>query len=260
LYAQQPTPADHTKVNTRDKKPSAHCDQPKKENRRTSRPTRPPPRSGRRWCDNRFDGCPNVKVTPRTATVTLKGPVRSERTRRKCVEAKAIEVAGAPNARPDLGGAREVEDQEQDRAESLTVCRHVSSFTIHAAPTRLAPDWSNQGPVQVDVARASATVRAERRVCSPLRARQHTMAQSQTSNGFVIRREIGVERRFRSRFFARRPYHKCVEAVIDSRIIPEAPLPRGMSYSHPGRADDRHRRHHIESAQDSASHQVPQNV
>jgi hyperosmotically inducible periplasmic protein len=87
------TPADNTKVNTRDRAPGAVTADQQKDN------------AGDRYVARRIRQslmkdkalstyAHNVKVIAQDGQVTLKGPVRSDSERRS-VEAKAIEVAGA---------------------------------------------------------------------------------------------------------------------------------------------------------------------
>ena len=84
---------DNTKVNKRDRKPSAVTADQQKENgsdRETARKIR------RAIMDDKTLStyAHNVKIVAHAGTVTLKGPVRSE-DEKKTVEAKATEIAGA---------------------------------------------------------------------------------------------------------------------------------------------------------------------
>jgi hyperosmotically inducible periplasmic protein len=86
------TPADNTKVNTRDRAKGATTADQQKENasdRELSQKIR------RALMDDKSLStyAHNVKVVSQDGRVTLKGPVRSE-TEKKTIEAKATEVAG----------------------------------------------------------------------------------------------------------------------------------------------------------------------
>ena len=89
------TPADNTKVNTRDRSKSAVTADQQKENPADRDLTQ---RIRRALMQDKTLStyAHNVKVVTQSGHVTLKGPVRSE-DERKSVEAKAVEVAGAAN-------------------------------------------------------------------------------------------------------------------------------------------------------------------
>ncbi|MEP6918876.1 MAG: BON domain-containing protein [Acidobacteriota bacterium] len=87
------TPADNTKVNTRDRAKGAVTADQQKENAGDRDLTRNIRRALMR--DKSLSTyAHNVKVIAQSGQVTLKGPVRSD-SERKSVEAKAVEVAGA---------------------------------------------------------------------------------------------------------------------------------------------------------------------
>jgi hypothetical protein len=97
LRAQQqpPTAPDNTKVNTRDRKPTAvTADQ--QNNNKTDLETTRQIRKALVADKSLSTYAHNVKVVTQNGKVTLKGPVRSE-DEKKAVEAKAAEVAGAAN-------------------------------------------------------------------------------------------------------------------------------------------------------------------
>jgi len=100
LYAQQPTPADNTKVNKRDQKPSAVTADQQKNNKSDLETTRQIRKA--LVADKSLSTyAHNVKVITKDGHVTLKGPVRSD-DEKKMVQAKAIEVAGAANVTDQL--------------------------------------------------------------------------------------------------------------------------------------------------------------
>ena len=87
------TPADNTKVNTRDRAPGAVTADQQKDNAGDRDHTRKIRQSLMK--DKRLSSyAHNVKVIAQDGQVTLKGPVRSD-DERQAVEAKATEVAGA---------------------------------------------------------------------------------------------------------------------------------------------------------------------
>jgi hyperosmotically inducible periplasmic protein len=87
------TPADNTKVNTRDRAKGAVTADQQKENANDRDLTRKIRRALMQ--DKSLSSyAHNVKVVAQGGQVTLKGPVRSDR-EKQTVEAKAIEVAGA---------------------------------------------------------------------------------------------------------------------------------------------------------------------
>jgi hyperosmotically inducible periplasmic protein len=91
--ARAQTPADNTKVNTRDRaKDAATADQQKED--ATDRDLTQKIRHALMQDKTLSTYAHNVKVIAQGGQVTLKGPVRSE-DERKAVEAKAIDVAGA---------------------------------------------------------------------------------------------------------------------------------------------------------------------
>ena len=98
LFAASPvliaqTPADNTKVNTRDRAPGAvTADQQK--NSTTDRDLTKRIRQSLVADKGLSTYAHNVKVITQGGQVTLKGPVRSEQ-EKSSVEAKAVEVAGA---------------------------------------------------------------------------------------------------------------------------------------------------------------------
>lgn len=101
---QQPTAPDNTKVNTRDRRPSAvTADQQK--NNQTDLETTRQIRKALVADKSLSTYAHNVKVVTRNGKVTLKGPVRSE-DEKKAVEAKAVEVAGASNVTNQISVAK----------------------------------------------------------------------------------------------------------------------------------------------------------
>ena len=98
------TPADNTKVNTRDRaKDAATADQQK--DNATDRDLTQKIRRALMQDKTLSTYAHNVKVIAQGGQVTLKGPVRSE-DERKAVEAKAVDVAGAvPRHEPAQRGA-----------------------------------------------------------------------------------------------------------------------------------------------------------
>jgi len=105
LRAQQQPPApDNTKVNTRDRKPTAvTADQQK--NNKTDLETTRQIRKALVADKSLSTYAHNVKVVTQNGKVTLKGPVRSE-DEKKAVEAKAVEVAGAGNVTNQISIAK----------------------------------------------------------------------------------------------------------------------------------------------------------
>jgi hyperosmotically inducible protein len=106
LRAQQqpPTAPDNTKVNTRDRKPTAvTADQQK--NNKTDLETTRQIRKALVADKSLSTYAHNVKVVTQNGKVTLKGPVRSE-DEKKAVEAKAAEVAGAGNVTNQISIAK----------------------------------------------------------------------------------------------------------------------------------------------------------
>ena len=105
LRAQQQPPApDNTKVNTRDRKPTAvTADQQK--NNKTDLETTRQIRKALVADKSLSTYAHNVKVVTQNGKVTLKGPVRSE-DEKKAVEAKAAEVAGAGNVTNQISIAK----------------------------------------------------------------------------------------------------------------------------------------------------------
>lgn len=95
-FAQTPptpqTPADNTKVNTRDRAKTAVTADQQKENT-ADRTTTQNIRKALMKDKSLSSYAHNIKVVTQDGQVTLKGPVRSEE-EKKTVEAKAIEVAG----------------------------------------------------------------------------------------------------------------------------------------------------------------------
>ena len=87
------TPADNTKVNTRDRAKSAVTADQQKENA-TDRDLTQKIRKAVMADKSLSTYAHNVKVIAQSGQVTLKGPVRSE-DEKKTVEAMAVEVAGA---------------------------------------------------------------------------------------------------------------------------------------------------------------------
>jgi hyperosmotically inducible periplasmic protein len=105
LRAQQQPPApDNTKVNTRDRKPTAvKADQQK--NNKTDLETTRQIRKALVADKSLSTYAHNGKVVTQNGKVTLKGPVRSE-DEKKAVEAKAAEVAGAGNVTNQISIAK----------------------------------------------------------------------------------------------------------------------------------------------------------
>ena len=91
VFAQ--TPADNTKVNTRDRAKGAVTADQQKENA-TDRDLARKIRRALLQDKSLSSYAHNVKVIAQGGQVTLKGPVRSDR-EKQTVEAKAVEVAGA---------------------------------------------------------------------------------------------------------------------------------------------------------------------
>jgi len=87
------TPADNTKVNTRDRAPNAVTADQQKENA-TDRDLTQRIRKSLVADKGLSTYAHNVKVVTQNGAVTLKGPVRSEQEKQD-VEAKAVAVAGA---------------------------------------------------------------------------------------------------------------------------------------------------------------------
>jgi hyperosmotically inducible periplasmic protein len=95
VQAQQPPAPDNSKVNTRDRKPSAvTADQQK--NDKTDLEITKEIRKALVADKSLSTYAHNVKIVTRNGKVTLKGPVRSA-DEKQTVEAKAAEVAGAAN-------------------------------------------------------------------------------------------------------------------------------------------------------------------
>jgi len=105
LQAQQPTAPDNTKVNTRDRQPSAVTADQQKNNKGDLETTR---QIRKALTDDKSLStyAHNIKVITRNGKVTLKGPVRSA-DEKKAVEAKAAEVAGAANVTNQISVAKE---------------------------------------------------------------------------------------------------------------------------------------------------------
>ena len=95
LSAMSQTPADNTKVNTRDRAKSAVTADQHKENG-TDRELTQKIRRALMQDKSLSTYAHNVKVVAQHGQITLKGPVRSDDEKRT-VEAKATEVAGAGN-------------------------------------------------------------------------------------------------------------------------------------------------------------------
>jgi osmotically-inducible protein OsmY len=87
------TPADNTKVNTRDREPGAVTADQQKDNAADLSVTQQIRRSLVRD-KNLSTYAHNVKIVAQGGQVTLKGPVRSE-AEKQTVESKAVQVAGA---------------------------------------------------------------------------------------------------------------------------------------------------------------------
>jgi len=99
------TPADNTKVNTRDRAKGAVTADQQKENARDLEMTQAIRRA---LLDDKSLStyAHNIKVVTKAGQVTLKGPVRSD-AERKTVEAKAVEVAGAEHVTNQISVAPE---------------------------------------------------------------------------------------------------------------------------------------------------------
>ena len=99
------TPADNTKVNTRDRAKGAVTADQQKENARDLEITQAIRRA---LLDDKSLStyAHNLKVVTKAGQVTLKGPVRSD-AERKTVEAKAVEVAGAGHVTNQISVAPE---------------------------------------------------------------------------------------------------------------------------------------------------------
>lgn len=95
LSAMSQTPADNTKVNTRDRAKTAVTADQQKENG-TDRELTQKIRHALMQDKSLSTYAHNVKVIAQHGQITLKGPVRSDDEKRT-VEAKAIEVAGTGN-------------------------------------------------------------------------------------------------------------------------------------------------------------------
>jgi hyperosmotically inducible protein len=95
LSAMSQTPADNTKVNTRDRAKAAVTADQQKENG-TDRQLTQKIRHALMQDKSLSTYAHNVKVIAQHGQITLKGPVRSDDEKRT-VEAKATEVAGAGN-------------------------------------------------------------------------------------------------------------------------------------------------------------------
>ena len=99
------TPADNTKVNTRDRAKGAVTADQQKENASDRELTQKIRRALMQ--DKTLSSyAHNVKVIAQNGQVTLKGPVRSEQ-EKKTVEAKAAEVAGAEHVTNQMSVAPE---------------------------------------------------------------------------------------------------------------------------------------------------------
>src|SRR5436190_12608595 len=100
-YAQdRTTPADNTKVNSRDRAKSAVTADQQKENT-TDRDITAKIRKALMDDKDLSTYAHNVKVVTRNGMVTLKGPVRSA-DEKKTVEAKAAEIAGADKVKSEI--------------------------------------------------------------------------------------------------------------------------------------------------------------
>jgi hyperosmotically inducible periplasmic protein len=99
------TPADNTKVNTRDRAEGAVTADQQKENA-TDRALTQKVRQSLILDKNLSSYAHNVKIVSQGGQVTLKGPVRSDEEKR-VVEAKAVEVAGAGHVQNELTVAPE---------------------------------------------------------------------------------------------------------------------------------------------------------
>jgi hyperosmotically inducible periplasmic protein len=94
------TPADNTKINTRDRAKSAVTADQQKDNP-TDRDLAQKIRHSLVQDKSLSSYAHNVKVVAQGGNVTLKGPVRSDEEKR-VVEAKAVEVAGAGHVTNEL--------------------------------------------------------------------------------------------------------------------------------------------------------------
>jgi osmotically-inducible protein OsmY len=95
VQAQQPPAPDNSKVNTRDRKPSAVTADQQKDNKSDLEITKQIRKA--LMADKSLSTyAHNVKIVTRDGKVTLKGPVRSE-DEKQIIEAKAADVAGATN-------------------------------------------------------------------------------------------------------------------------------------------------------------------
>jgi osmotically-inducible protein OsmY len=97
------TPADNTKVNTRDRAKGAVTADQQKENP-ADRDLAQKVRQSLMQDKSLSSYAHNVKVVAQGGTVTLKGPVRSDEEKR-VVEAKAVEVAGKGHVTNELSVA-----------------------------------------------------------------------------------------------------------------------------------------------------------
>jgi len=97
---QNPTPADNTKINQRDRDPNATTADQQKDNRSDRDITQQIRRSI--TSDQSLSSyAHNVKVVTQNGLVTLKGPVRSDE-EKKAIESKAAEIAGADKVTSNL--------------------------------------------------------------------------------------------------------------------------------------------------------------
>ena len=95
VHAQQPPAPDNSKVNTRDRQPSAVTADQQKNNKSDLEITKEIRKA--LVADKSLSTyAHNVKIVTRNGKVTLKGPVRSD-DEKQIVEAKAADVAGATN-------------------------------------------------------------------------------------------------------------------------------------------------------------------
>lgn len=94
------TPADNTKVNTRDRSESAVTADQQKENA-TDRTLTQKVRQSLMRDKSLSTYAHNVKIVSQGGEVTLKGPVRSDE-EKQIIEAKAAEVAGTGHVRNEL--------------------------------------------------------------------------------------------------------------------------------------------------------------
>ena len=97
VRAQDPVPADNTKVNQRDRKTGAVTADQQKETK-NDREIAANIRKALMDSKDLSTYAHNVKIVSRNGMVTLKGPVRSE-DEKKTVEAKATEIAGSGNVK-----------------------------------------------------------------------------------------------------------------------------------------------------------------